>query len=408
MHSLGVSKRWSQYRLVPTAACSFATLIHFNYVLISKPTSYPLLNYLPCLLETILFLITLLTISLNVLTQVLLEGQVTRPLFGHARTLAPKWDEDFANVLLRLGTASLEATSVAGLGKELGPVPVGHTEILAKSSIVNDGIVELGSGGVLSITPSKASGGRCGFANEIKAVKVKTDDDSLLIDQKWLRGLLRYGLALLGVIRGFYRLALWVVWYRWRGSSLHRFESEGQAADAKDKDKARPSPNTRSGINQDEDIVYQRFLSGETVSDDDDTDYSPHDAALDNYSNQSSDNDDDQDDELEESDSGGKETAILYSDILEPSATAPSTSPGPVLFAHMTSSDTPLTRRRYNQLVSNQQRQTSQSDDIGWLALVQERRALKASTSAEASLEGRMTCVVCTTEPREVICWPCR
>ena len=119
-HFLDVKRRWSRYRLIPTGICAMITLIHFNYVVLTKPSSYPLLNYLPSLLETLLLLVTLLTISLNALTQLLLEGQITRPLFGHQRSLIPKWDEDFGIVLLRLGTASLEATSVAGLGLTSG------------------------------------------------------------------------------------------------------------------------------------------------------------------------------------------------------------------------------------------------------------------------------------------------
>jgi len=332
------------------------------------------LNYLPCLLETILLLVTLLAISLNVLTQLLLEGEVTRPLFGHARTLAPKWDEDFAIVLLRLGTASLEATSVAGLGRELGPVPVRDSGVLTKSSEANSGIVELAGGGIMSITASKFSKGKGGFANEIKTVKVKADDGNPLIDQKWLRGLLQYGSALLAVVRGFYRLVLWAIWYRWRVPAPRGSGDEGQESGSSEKSK--PSLSSRRRSREDEDSLYRRFLDGEVVSDDEDTDYSPTlDATLDSQP-VSSDDEGDQEYEIEDSDTGGKETVNLYSDILDPSTSVPSLSPGPVLFAHMTAtSDMPLTRRRYNQLLSTQQRQIAEDDDVGWMALVQDRQA---------------------------------
>src|ERR1700735_1646403 len=121
-HILGVNQRWSHQRLIPTAVTCILGLVHFHAVLWFSPSSYPLLNYMPCLFESLLSLVTLLTIALNALTQLLLEGAVTRPLFGHAATLLPRSDEDFSIVLLRLGAASLEATSVAGLGNEVGGV----------------------------------------------------------------------------------------------------------------------------------------------------------------------------------------------------------------------------------------------------------------------------------------------
>lgn len=89
IHFLGIRKRWSRQRLIPTTICSLLTLFHFNFVLFTRPSSYPLLNYLPSLLETLLLIVTLLTCALNILTQLLLEGEVRRPLFGHSRSLAP-------------------------------------------------------------------------------------------------------------------------------------------------------------------------------------------------------------------------------------------------------------------------------------------------------------------------------
>lgn len=414
MHTLGISKRWARYRLVPTALCSIATLSHFNYVLLTKPAAYPLLNILPCMLETILVLITLFTISLNAVSQLLLEGEVTRPLFGHTRTLVPKWDEEFSIVLLRLGTASLEATSVEGLGKELGLVNVGDAGVLSKGNGSNDGVVELTVGGVLSVTPSPLDKGKGGFAHEVKTVKVKTDSGNLLIDRNWLQGLSQYGMALLGIARGFFRLATWVLWYRWRGVQLRQSHSEPAVQVTEVSSRIlRRSPRRRSGSVEDEHSMYRRFLSGENVSDDEDMDYVPGDATLADAA-ETSDNESEYGPEADESDAGGKETARLYSDILDPSWAQPSAAPGPVLFAHMTStSDAPLTRRRYKQLVSGQQQQPadrSKEDDdlVDWLTLAHERRQQTTSSPGEGILEGRMSCVICTVEPREIICWPCR
>ncbi|KAI5122226.1 hypothetical protein M0805_002714 [Coniferiporia weirii] len=427
VHALGVKRRWSRYRLVPTSICSLVTLAHFNAVLLTKPASYPLINYLPCLLETTLLFITLLTISLNALTQLLLEGEVSRPLFGHTRTLAPKWDEDFAIALLRLGTASLEATSVAGLGNEVAPVAVGVSQevipqIKSKGKVaeLDDGVIEMTSAGVLSLVPSKSEkGGRRlneGFANEIKSIRVKMDEGGWLIDYKWLRELRRFGRSLVGVMRGFCRVALWAVWYKWRGVALSRPVDANVLVDTP----VQPDRTLRvysPGSDDGEGSIYRRFLRGENVSDDED-DYLPlHDHISEDSPNVSTHASDEEDEpEAEDSDVGnGLETADLYSDILTASASSSLGPPGPVLLAHMTTiSASPLTRRRYKQLVSDPRRQVSTSVEVErekdeWTEFVQSRQARVSVASPEnGSLEGRMNCVICTAEPREIICWPCR
>ncbi|KAH8117095.1 hypothetical protein DFH11DRAFT_1687859 [Phellopilus nigrolimitatus] len=419
IHSLGVKKRWARYRLVPTSICSLANLIHFNVALLTKPSSYPLLNYLPCLLETILVLVTLLTIGLNVLTQLLLEGEINRPLFGHARSLAPKWDEDFAIVLLRLGTASLEATNVAGLGNEVGPIAVGDShEVEAnvkgktRTATVDGSVVELTSGGVLSIsrtTPRKGSKrDNEGFANEVKTVKVKNNDDDWLIDHAWLRELMRFGHSLFAVVRGFCRLVLWGLWYKWKGQGLKR---RSRSAENLVDVPTRFSEVTRagpSGRGEDED-GYRPSHELDAIH------------SLANSSSNSahaSDDDDEPETEVEDFDGGGSmEAAGLYTDLLTASASS-SVSHGPILLAHMTTaSSAPLTRRGYNQLVADPGRRMSPSIGVeeskdDWSEFVQDRRVRTSTLPAKDQLsdmsEGRMNCVICTAEPREIICWPCR
>lgn len=121
---MGVNKRWASQRLIPTGFCSLLSLVHFHAVVWRNPSRYPLLNYMSCVFESLLLLIIFTTFALNAFTQLVAEGRVSRYLFGHADTLMPRWDEDFSVVLLRLGTASLEATSVAGLGNEVSSVPL--------------------------------------------------------------------------------------------------------------------------------------------------------------------------------------------------------------------------------------------------------------------------------------------
>jgi hypothetical protein len=75
---------------------------------------------MPCLFESSLLAVIFLTLFLNIFTQIITEGHVSRVLFGHQATLLPKWDEDFSIALLRVGTVSLEASCVLGLGHEVG------------------------------------------------------------------------------------------------------------------------------------------------------------------------------------------------------------------------------------------------------------------------------------------------
>ena len=413
LHVLGIRKKWSRYRLVPTTICSLASILHFNIVLLTKPNSYPLLNYLPSLLETVLLLLTLLTTFLNVATQILLEGQITHPLFGHASSLTPKWDEDFSIVLLRLGSASLEATNVAGLGNEVGSIAAGRTQTVdARKAVADDSKVELTAGGIKSITFRKARTGEDprGFFHEIKTVKAETNDEDFgLVDQAKLRELARFGSCVVDFFRGCYWLLMWAIWYKWRGVALPR-KSKRDA----------PTPGTPSAqtsvavteVFHGDDDVYSRFVRGEIVSDDED-DYDPD---LDDEGEpEASDNDDESSESEEgEADRKGVETAGLYSDFLIDAASAMPGNPGPVLLAHMTTqSSLPLTRRRYGKLVSHPEGQSSSTQrHSDWSSFVQERRHEAESSVAarrnDASNEGRMNCVVCTSEPREIICWPCR
>ena len=173
-----------------------------------------MLNYLPCLLESLLLSVTLLTIALNALTQILLTGQIRQPLLGHTGRLMPKWDEDFPVVLLRLGTASLDATSIVGLGNEVGVVTAGSALIHQKGPSLDDGVVELSRGGVVSMVPSR-KGKRIakGFANEIKTVKPSAAETEWLFDSLWYKELGKFGLALVNAVKS---IALFFVRFIWR------------------------------------------------------------------------------------------------------------------------------------------------------------------------------------------------
>ncbi|KAF7986608.1 hypothetical protein HWV62_26396 [Athelia sp. TMB] len=391
IHFLGIRQQWAQQRLIPTTITSALTLIHFYTVIWISPTSYPLLNYLPCIFESGLLCVTLLALGLNVLTQILLEGTISRPLFGHHETLLPKWDEDFSIVLLRMGTASLEATSVAGLGNEVGLVSVPGLDT-AKAHTVY-GSLEMNRLGVAAITNAVEGTGRRrkakeGFANEIRHVRAKSNsnDGDLWMDSAWLRELTRFGASLRSFLAG-----LWsVVWDRIRGRSRQHTHAEmtGHPHTALSRGRT-PAVDTPD--------AYERFLRGEVVSDDED-DYEPMQRSRANSVSDTSATSD------SEEEDNAAETVDLYADLSSASASASNSAP--VMLAHMTdTSPSPLTRRRYSRLVGDASSAVQGALD-DWTRVLDGRRSF--SERERDREESRRSCVICTAEPRQIICWPCR
>ncbi|KAF8582297.1 hypothetical protein K439DRAFT_1635411 [Ramaria rubella] len=379
LHTLGTRRRWVNQRLIPTAICGILTLLHFHYVLFFSSTSYPLINYLPSLLESVLLAIILLTISLHLLTQLLLEGHVTRPLLGHARTLSPRWDEDFAVALLRVGTASLDATSAAGLGNEVIGIGAGSVS-------VNHAEVELGPAEIIGIRS-----GTGGFGNEIKHVRAITaNEGDGWVDMLWLREWAKFLGGLWALLKGSWRLLL-----RTLRKRLGRGTNDEAPVQPIVEESERPPVERTHAAEED---LYQRFLRGEAVSDDED-DFTDEDAndpeRLRSPSPSPSDTE-------TEADWGSRETAGLYGDISSFESRQDQSSPiAPVLLAHVASvNSSPLTRRQYSRLIAR--------PEDGWTEFINERRSARASLEGETVDETRRSCVVCTVEAREVICWPCR
>ena len=401
IHFIGAKQSWSNQRLIPTTICSALTLAHFHWVLWSSPSSYPLLNYVSCIFESLLVLVILVAFLLNILTQLLLEGSITRFFIGHSASLLPKWDEDFSIVLFRLGIASLDATSVAGLGNEVSGIALtDHGETLKRQ--VQYGQAEMNRFGVSSIThATEYQGGRRtrkdGFTNEIRRVRVgSAAHGDTMVDATWLNEFRRFGSA---SVR--FGIAVW----RMAGRLLrgHPVFSRPAATSGRQTQNLGAQPQlldvghegeTRSSTPGQRDI-YERFLSGEALSDDDDDDdFSPPKSSVPQY--------DDEDD-----DAGG-DTPDEENDALalftEHSAASSSSTNASVLLAHMTdTSCSPLTRRRYRNLVLGQ----GDAEQMAWETFMNSRRGVANQASLPAN-ESRRNCVICTTEERQIICWPCR
>ncbi|KAJ7695984.1 hypothetical protein B0H17DRAFT_412996 [Mycena rosella] len=448
-HILSIRKRWSSHRLFPTALSSALSLLHFHMTLYShyyaRPappppllpnlqpkiklptvelpshptatfpaptppppavplpaapltravysratgsTTFPFLNYVPNAFETLLILTITLTVVLNALTELILTGHVTRPLSGlgltgtsGAWTWAPPYDEDWGVVLLRVGTASLEATSLRGWGNEMPAVRAApqHPEY---------GTVRLGPSGVVLVSSGFGAGTgrryrRRGFVNEVRAVDVGAGAGARafgadLVNLRWFREAWRF---------------LRVVWVVGRGLVVGLWGyivSGGKTWGGRERGAAAVGVTAQEDVVEEEDddqdeAIYGRFLRQEEISDDED------DAAQQWDLGDSSSDDED----LHEGELGDAEAIGLYTDL----SGAPTSAP--VLLAHMTrDEESPLTRRRYRSLVGSGPPQAA--------APLPTLAAPPAHYPVQPLDETRRNCVICTCEPREIICWPCR
>ncbi|KAJ6557290.1 hypothetical protein DFH09DRAFT_1280044 [Mycena vulgaris] len=444
-HVLSIRKRWSNHRLFPTALASVLSLIHFHMTLhshyyarpasppplgpalqpniklppsidlvpsiptgkfpaptpppagplstsspralYSRPTgsaTFPLLNYVPNAFETLLILTIALTVALNALTQLILTGRVARPLLGlgltstsGAWTWAPPYDEDWGVVLMRVGTASLEATGLRGWGNELPAVR-------AAPSHPEYGTARLGPSGIVHVSSGFGAGRRRrrGLANEVRAVDVGAGAGARtfgadLINLRWLQEAWRFlrlvwvlGRGLVGGLWG-YVMSGGKAWGGQERAVVAVAEQETVDEEEEEEEE-----------DQDE-TVYRRFLQQEEISDDEDDPAQQWDLA-----DSSS-----EDEDAPEGEFGDAETVDLYADLGRTLTAAP------VLLAHMTrDEESPLTRRRYSSLLD------SGAPRVAELPAP----PVRARTPTQPLDETRRNCVICTCDPREIICWPCR
>ena len=419
MHTLEIKPRWARYRLAITTLSGVASLAHFHYVVWCSPAAYPLTTYAARVVESLMGAVITLTVALNAITQLLTEGSLTRPLFAHA-SLMPRADEDFIVGLFRLGTASMEATAVAGLGNEVGAVASTHPSSPSPppppGPLVH-GALDIDRAGVSGMTAAyepRAGGRRTvrrGFTNEIARVRAKAAGTDMwrdtVLSAAWQRHFVAFLASAWRAARRVWAAAL---------SRVSRLRGKADAEVAPERREKARSPSVevsseptmqmpmREWDSAESEEAYARFLRGETISDDED-DFVPDDMAIPPPDGTSSDSDCEADDLPDRP----NEHANLYTDL--------STSASdPLLFARMANtSPAPLTRMGYRRLVTAPAPTSTPALDAAdaWdeLAFVDQRRREKRHAMSAAAREeaaNPRTCVICTVEPRDIICWPCR
>ncbi|RXW23638.1 hypothetical protein EST38_g2202 [Candolleomyces aberdarensis] len=560
-HSLSVWKRFSTHRLLPTTLSSILSLTHFHGALFSYfygsgsdtttsfrqrgngkgadqaqarlLTTYPILNYIPNLFETLLILTILLTLGLNVIVQLAVRGRVDRIFSGlgirpssSSSLISPPWleqgddfddsqdqqeqqqdgaggfwsflqtlpyDEDFGVLLLRIGTASLEATGLRGWSNEVAPIPApvprsrrarnhrrGHGALRSAGDAGANGrqlpeygsvrVGRVGAGGVQSgfRIPSAASSGgpfsltgsqdygdsnalrrrrttpvpQRGLRNEVRTVDVGVEGDSAAAELdsngnrrttgesgwwRWLMELSRYSEAVWAASKGLVKLAVsWIIWAvkgRRKRSPLQRnSQRRGQRVERGS------TPFERDLVHEEgeeavrdwEQECYERFLRGESVTDDEGEDEEWQEEGYRDDASDTEDSRDDQENEEQEGEGDREQEAFgLFSDILRNgiagSAAHDSSAGGDVVLAHLVDTS-PMTRRRWR-TVSSPDHNTSTSlrrtpglfdEEFDDPFTDRSRTPGNRLDAAAQELAARNVCVICTSEARDIICWPCR
>ncbi|KAI1791748.1 hypothetical protein LXA43DRAFT_888675 [Ganoderma leucocontextum] len=408
MHCLEIQRRWSHWRLALSTVNGLLALLHFHYVLWFSPTPFPLTTYAARVVESAMFSIIALTVALNALTQLLSEGSISRPLFGHS-ALMPKWDEDFNVALFRLGTASMEATAVAGLGNEVGGVTSARPADVARARqdelLLVRGELEIDRAGVASLSAAYEQRGtrrvsRKGFANEIIDVKVRAASTDFwvntVLNVAWHRDFV-----------AFLASAWRAVWRVWAAAVEKARGSPGSSRERSPSVQIVEGPGQRASDAAED--PYERFIRGEPVSDDEDDDFRPDEEGTPQPETDSGgSNDEDEEEGANDDEEEAGEQARLYADLSRSDVGS-----APLLLAHMTDkSASPLTRRGYRKLV-NRPTGTRSGDEVDdWDEFVSARRTAKRvalpAPDEDPASQNAHVCVICTVEPRDIICWPCR
>jgi hypothetical protein len=339
----------------------------------------------------------------------------------------PSIEDDFGVALLKLGTACMEATQYSGLRNELVGIEERSGPQLSLSAIGSEVIKPLANVGGFNAEITDIQVSQLELPNTRNAYYAGLNSfwkafGKTLLGFGWMIVLSTpVGRKAVKICqsswkrRWWYGPRQWTFWRRaaWAEPERYRrqvitarqiWESHVEAARARAEfplttgglrrrrltARARDEDNTRS---------YDDFLTGEVGSDDEDEqeDWDDEDADSDGTVTVMADDEDVPEHEPE-----------LYRDLMQDSS-EPSFALQPVLMAHLTSSSSsPLTRRQYASILSTATSSRSLTPSRMEEVVHERRVAMAGRTSDEWDEERRKSCIVCMTEPRDTILWPCR
>jgi len=362
--------------------------VHFNYAIYTRHIlDYPYALLVPSIFEEFFLLQILLTTGLNALTQILLQGRITRPLLGVGAAALPDLDEDFGVALIRIGTCSIAATSTIGLGNEVaGVCSADRTFVkLERDYAVVHGPMLLGT---------RIGENQPGLSNEIKGIKVEKKDPARWANSPWMNEMKRFFLTAWRVLKSAFR--------------SRRSRKDSPRPDIRTNPVGAPIEGDAGEGPVEHDVelkhahTYTTFLRGDPITDDEDEPYEEG-------SSSHSDGDEDGDDEPPQGDDAddttSESTQLFLVHAVESSRRASTPTPlAPILLAHLTSSDgSPLTRRGYSDLILSHSSATAPVRN----SPQPQHRQINIQDEVESE-QGRHLCVICWSSDRSIICWPCR
>lgn len=437
------------------------------------------MNYFSCVVESILICIILVTIILNAIVQLLVNGRVDRLLttlgIAAAGGLTDNPDSDVARfswanlpfeeewgvVLMRIGTASLEATGLKGWGNEVAPIsaPIlrrSVSQLVRRRKLtgpppppepsITFGAVTMGRSGVGKVffghrSLESGSGNRpggqvqtVGWNNEVRTVESNSSGTSTRSGRRgwmWFHELVRFVKSMGEVFLGLLKFG-WS-WTRSRKGFEGAERDERPRRSVDFAEGVRGSGATELERQRREREIYERFLRGEEISDDEDDavieedgDYEDEDDASSAYEDDGLPEagpstrrerstsvipmDEQQEREAEAIslfadfvrtqgvDEGSK---LVLSHIVNGSARATGREPAP-----------PLTRRRWGEMGRMWGLEITDGEDDSGDVL--DFTSTSASSDLDVEIEmdidvmNRAMCVICTGKPREIVSWPCR
>ncbi|GMK53709.1 hypothetical protein CspeluHIS016_0102950 [Cutaneotrichosporon spelunceum] len=421
-------------QLVPTGVCGTLGLAAFTHSLWTQQLRFPSFSFLTHLLALVLSVVIGCTLVVRAITLLFTHGYIPSPvlknLLPHEGAL-PSIEDDIGVALLKLGIACLESTQFSGLRNELAPIKEAQPEV----RIFGDSVEMLG-----------VKTGNGGFDTRIDNIQAEELQDPNVenpylehISRFWAAGVLLarniFWTTVLStwVGRDLYRLTWrmyqgqwwygprqWTFWRRraWDPPRRHTGTEPPLLiawALAKRRHRALERVRGLHVIPREPaiaeatalDWTYDQVLRGEVEVADDDDDWASDGSEV----------------SAETESEGEEDEAALYRDLVRGKSQMEGSEGGdaiqPILLAHLTStSSSPLTRRRYAQIMSASPASsaparaltTATAPNLNPLAdaiVALQRETLDAQRD-EYDEERRRLCVICMVQTRDVILWPCR
>lgn len=388
-------------------------LTHFVYALTTSPLKFPSFTFVTHLMALFLSIIIILSIVLKAFTHLFTLGYLPSPVFINLlphEGVIPSVEDDFGVVLLKMGTACIEASQLSGLRNELAGIEERQGPWVELSSAGSE---------VCKARPNTMGG----FATEINEFEVTSLEDpgessywreyrtfwktcaitlvtfiwSLIMatpvgrkavelakegwERRWWYGPRQFR---------FWRREAWREPIQFRLRTLHRRAQT--LRDRRIKATGESETSGRSTALQlreqtPEPMQWREILRGEVEVEDDEADWED-DACSTSSTSSAGDDEEDQ--------------GALYRDLMVEEV---EDDLQPVLLAHMTNASTPLTRRRYAAILSTP---TKASTPSALTDVIQDRRMMLANKPRDDDdADTKRCCVVCYTESRNIVFFPC-